>query len=62
MEQTSHAGGWLAVMSARLQQQWPTVDPGRLDDVALDLWRDEKLRALSPYRAANEWLRPIQGA
>jgi hypothetical protein len=46
-------------MSARLQQQWPTIDPTRLDDLALDLWRDEKLRSMLPERAADEWLRPV---
>ena len=37
----------------------PTIDPTRLDDLALDLWRDEKLRVMPPERAADEWLRPI---
>lgn len=50
---------WLAAMSDRLHQQWPTIDPTRLDDVALDLWRDERLRAMTPGDAAEEWLRPV---
>ena len=50
---------WLAAMSDRLHQQWPTIDPTRLDDVALDLWRDERLRAMAPDQAADEWLRPV---
>lgn len=28
---------WLHAMFERLQQQWPTIDPQRLDDLALDL-------------------------
>lgn len=50
----------LTGMAARLQQQWPTIDPQRLEGLALDLWSDEKLRALPPDRAADEWLRPVK--
>ena len=53
------ASEWLSAMSARLQQQWPTIDPTRLDDPAFDLWRAKKLRALPPEQAADEWLRPV---
>jgi hypothetical protein len=56
---TSTAGDWLAVISARLQQRWPTIDPARLDDVAHDLWRDERLRSMLPEDAAEEWLKPV---
>jgi len=56
MEPTPYRG-WIAACSARLQQQWPSIDPTRLDDCALDLFRDEKLRALEPEAAALEWLR-----
>jgi hypothetical protein len=56
------ASRWLAAISARLQQRWPTIDPMRLDDVALDLWRDERLRAMRPEQAADEWLKPVSGA
>jgi hypothetical protein len=50
---------WLHRVSTRLQARWPTVDPQRLDDVALDLWRDERLRAMPPEEAAVAWLRPV---
>src|ERR1700704_2600882 len=59
--QTTPASDWLDAMSVRLQKQWPTIDPQRLDDLALDLWRDEKLRSMGPERAAEEWLRPVSG-
>lgn len=59
MQTTTSASDWLASMSARLQKQWPTIDPQRLDDLALDLWRDERLRAMPPERAAEEWLAPV---
>jgi hypothetical protein len=36
------------------------VDPLQLEQLAADLWADEKLRALPPSAAAVEWLRPIE--
>ena len=48
---------WISLCSARLQKQWPTVDPTRLDDLAIDLSRDALLRAMDPERAAVDWLR-----
>ena len=59
MQSAMPASDWLVSMSASLQRQWPTIDPTRLDDLALDLWRDERVRALPPDRAAEEWLRPV---
>lgn len=59
--ETTHTSSrdWLRAMSERLQQQWPTIDPQRLDDLALDLWRDERLRALPAREAAEVWLQPV---
>ena len=48
---------WISRCSERLQEQWPRIDVTRLDDLALDLSLDPKLRALEPTRAAVEWLR-----
>jgi hypothetical protein len=56
---TVPASDWLAIISARLQQRWPTIDAARLDDVAHDLWRDERLRTMRPEDAAEEWLKPV---
>ncbi len=50
---------WLRAVSERLQQQWPSIDPQRLDDLALDLSRDERLRALPARDAAEVWLQPV---
>ena len=50
---------WIAACAHRLQQQWHSVDPLDLEDVAHDLWRDERLRAMPPDEAAVDWLRPI---
>lgn len=53
---------WIAACAHRLQQQWHTVDPLDLEDVARDLWRDERLRAMLPEEAAVDWLKPLCGA
>ena len=59
MQTTTRASDWLNAMSARLQQRWPSLDPQRLDDLALALWGDENLRAMSPDDAADRWLAPV---
>lgn len=53
---------WIAVCAHRLQRQWRTVDPEQLDELAADLWEDEKLRALAPDEAATLWLEPLATA
>lgn len=58
-ETSVRANEWMDVMSKRLQQQWPSVDPARLDDVAADLWANEALRAMDPGSAADAWLSPV---
>ena len=50
---------WIAVCAHQLQQQWRTVDPAQLEELAGDLWRDEALRVLSPDEAARVWLEPV---
>lgn len=50
---------WIGTCAHRLQQQWHSVDPRELEEVARDLWRDERLRAMLPDAAALDWLRPI---
>ena len=54
---TPPARVWIAACSHRLQRQWRTVDPDTLEDVASELWGDERLLALDPVEAAAEWLR-----
>jgi hypothetical protein len=51
---------WIAACAHRLQQQWRTVDPLQLEDVAAELWRDERLRSLPPAAAAVVWLGPVR--
>lgn len=50
---------WIAACAHRLQQQWRTVDPDQLEELAGDLWRDERLRSMSPAEAAEVWLVPL---
>ncbi len=50
---------WIAACAHPLQQQWRTVDPAQLEDLAGDLWRDERLRAMGPDEAARGWLEPV---
>ena len=50
---------WIAACAHHLQRQWRTVDPDQLEEVAGDLWRDERLRALPPSEAARVWLEPL---
>jgi len=58
MENVS-AALWVAACAHRLQQQWHTVDPLELEEVARELWRDERLRRLPPDEAAIDWLTPV---
>lgn len=50
---------WIAACAHRLQQQWRTVDPDQLEELAGDLWRDERLRSMLPAEAARAWLEPL---
>lgn len=52
---------WIAVCAHRLKRQWRTVDTELLDEVAEDLWADERLREMEPTAAASQWLDPVSG-
>lgn len=51
------AGEWIERCAARLHQQWRSVEPARLDDLAVELWSDARWNTLAPERAAVEWLK-----
>ncbi|WP_258187254.1 hypothetical protein [Variovorax sp. WS11] len=36
------------------------MDPLQLEEVAAELWRDERLRSLPPDAAAVVWLGPVR--
>ena len=50
---------WIAIAAHRLQHRWRSINPGQLDDLAAELWRDEQLRQLEPSKAVDTWLTPI---
>lgn len=47
---------WIALASPRLARRWRRVNTEQLDEVAADLYRDEKLRSLAPSAAVDNWL------
>ena len=59
MQDATQESDWISVVSARLKQQWPSIDPNPLDDMARVLWGYESLRVLAPEEAANRWLAPV---
>ena len=50
---------WVAQCARRLREQWPRVELAMLEEIALELWWDERLRALSGEQAATQWLAPL---
>jgi hypothetical protein len=53
---------WVSLCAQRLQQRWATVDTSQLEEVAIEIWNDERLRKLPPDEAASQWLTPIGAA
>lgn len=50
---------WIARCAARLGERWRTVPAAELEAAAVEVWRDESLRALLPEDAASRWLAPV---
>lgn len=50
---------WVYYCAKRLKMHWRTVDPAQLDELAEDLAKDARLRAMSPLAAAALWLEPV---
>lgn len=50
---------WIHQCAERLHERWHTVEPAQLEEVAMDLWRDEGLRKMHPKDAASSWLVPV---
>jgi hypothetical protein len=55
--ETQREDEWVAQCTRRLRMQWPTLDLQSLEEVARELWVDERLRSQRPEQAATEWLR-----
>ena len=47
---------WIAQCARRRRQQWPGTDLVTLEEIALELWRDETLKGMGPEEAAALWL------
>ena len=47
---------WVAQCARRLRQHWRTIDLASLEEVAHDLYRDQRMRIMSPAGAAAAWL------
>jgi hypothetical protein len=50
---------WIAACAERLHERWHTVDEGQLEEVAVGLWQDTRLRSMEPAEAAAVWLLPL---
>ena len=47
---------WIARCSARLHAQWPRLQREQRDEVARDLWHDQRWQQTEPEIAVVEWL------
>ncbi|WP_261803450.1 hypothetical protein [Variovorax sp. PAMC26660] len=50
---------WVASCAKQLKCHWRTVDPDQLEELAADLARDARLRAMHPISAALTWQEPV---
>ncbi len=50
---------WIAACAQRLHERWHTVDEGQLEEVAVGIWQDVRLRSMEPAEAAALWLLPV---
>ena len=50
---------WVAQCARRLRERWPHADPTSIEEAAVELWEDERLRTMPPVEAAETWLRRL---
>jgi hypothetical protein len=50
---------WISKCAERLHDRWQTVEHAQLEEVAVGIWQEERLRILPPAEAAALWLTPI---
>lgn len=50
---------WIAACARKLNERWRTVDTEQLEEVAMDIWQDARLRTMDPSEAAVQWLMPV---
>ena len=53
---------WIIACAERLHERWHTVEATQLEEVAMDIWQDERLRTMEPGEAAAVWLLPVASA
>ena len=50
---------WCAIAAHALAHRFPHVPPAQLDEVALELHREPRMRAMPAARAVAAWLAPV---
>lgn len=50
---------WIIKCAERLHDRWHTVEPAQLEEVAVDIWKNDHLRSMGPEAAAAFWLTPV---
>lgn len=50
---------WITACAERLHERWHTVEAAQLEEVAVDIWQDARLRSMEPAQAAAVWLLPV---
>lgn len=50
---------WIQQCAQKLHERWHTVSTEQLEDVALDIFMDDRLRHMAPAEAAAAWLSPV---
>ena len=50
---------WIDACAHRLHQRWRSAAPDQLEELAEDLWQDERLRSMQPAEAARACLEPL---
>lgn len=62
MDTTLRPTQWIEQCALVLRERWQTVAPEQLEEVAVGIWNDERLRAMPPTEAATTWLAPVAAA
>lgn len=51
---------WIAKCAERLHDRWHTVEPAQLEEVAVDIWKNDYLRSMGPVEAAAFYAYPVE--
>jgi len=50
---------WIAKCAECLHERWQTVETAQLEEVAVGIWQDSRMRIMPPHEAAAAWLKPV---